>query len=105
MAAGSRAATDYPQQTNWCRVTDAKGDVVYEGDYLPLHGLAPLSLDNLQVGRADPDKLWVKGPVEGGPVPVIPLVSGDVLVPAADREALATRWAQNPAELQALTGQ
>ena len=94
---------DSEQQTNWCRVTDARGEVVYEGDYLPLRSQAPLSLTSIRLGYAAPDRLWVRGPDEGSPVPVIPLASGDVLVPAADRDALAARWAQNPAELQALT--
>ena len=97
--------TDHRQETNWCRVTDARGDVVYEGDYLPLHGQAPLPLEKIELSRADPDKLWITGPVEGGPVPVFPLANGNVLVPAADRDALATRWAQNPSELRAIARQ
>ena len=97
--------TDHQEQTNWCRVTDAHGDVVYEGDYLPVSGRVPVPTERIELSRSDPDKLWVKGPAEGGPVPVIPLSSGEVLVPAADRDALATRWAQNPSELQALSAQ
>ena len=97
--------TDRAEQANWCRVTDAGGQVVYEGDYLPLHGQNALPLEGIHLSHADPTKLWVSGPVEAAPVPVIPLVGGEVLVPASDRDALADRWAGHPQELQNLSGQ
>ena len=97
--------TDRAEQANWCRVTDAHGQVVYEGDYLPLRSQAPLTLSQINLSHADPAKLWVSGPSEGSPVPVIPLVGGDILVPSADREALADRWASNPQELESLSVQ
>ena len=97
--------TDRPEQSNWCRVTDARGEVVYEGDYLPVRGQNPLPLDRIELGHVDPRNLWVNGPTEGSPIPIIPLVGGDVLVPVGDREALADRWAGNPQELQTLSGQ
>ena len=96
--------TDRAAQANWCRVTDAHGQVVYEGDYLPLRNQVPLPLDRIELSHSDPTKLWVSGPTEGAPVPVIPLVDGDFLVPSADRDALADRWAGDPQELQNLSG-
>ena len=97
--------TDRTEQANWCRVTDAHGQVVFEGDYLPLRSQTPLPLDRIQLSRANPSSLWVHGPSEGSPVPVIPLASGDVLVPLVDREALADRWSGNPQELQSISAQ
>ncbi len=83
---------------DWCRVTDQKGTVLYEGDFLPVNSTQPVGDDQLQVAGANPRKIWVKGPVEGGPVPAIPLTSGSVLVPASDRYALMQRWASDPTE-------
>ncbi len=83
---------------DWCRVTDQKGTVVYQGDFLPLNSTRPLSNDQLTVANLNPKKMWVKGPVESGPVPVILLAGGNVLVPSADRDALIQRWAADSTE-------
>ena len=83
---------------NWCRVTDQKGMVLYEGDFLPVNSDQPLGNDQLNVAPANPRKIWVRGPAEGGPVPAIPLTGGAVLVPASDRDALKQRWATDPTE-------
>ena len=97
--------TDRAEQANWCRVTDSHGQVVFEGDYLPLSSPTPIPLELIALSQTDPARLWVKGPSEGSPVPVIPLVNGDVLVPMSDRDALADRWAGNPQELRNLSVQ
>ena len=93
------------QATDWCRVTDQKGSVVFQGDYLPADSPIAVSADELQVANVRPDRIWVRGPVEQGPVPVIALTNGKVLVPAADREALDQRWSLDPAELNRVSGQ
>jgi hypothetical protein len=98
-----RAKEDASADT--CRVTDAKGDVIYQGDFLPVDG-GPIVLDSQIKVAAEGEKrdLWVNGPAEGGPVPVIPLASGQVLVPADDTAALADRWRMNPDELRRVQG-
>ncbi len=88
--------------SDWCRVTDQKGIVLYQGDFLPTASTSPVGNDQLTVAPADPRKLWVHGPVEGGPVPAIPLINGTVLVPASDRYALLQRWATDPTEFDAI---
>ncbi len=94
------------EQSDWCRVTDAHGAVVYEGDYLPLRSPHALLLGSIEVSsQSDPARLWVKGPAEGSPVSIIRLVGGKILVPADDRDALAGRWTSNRQELQNLMGQ
>ena len=80
--------------------------MVYEGDFLPLEGGAALPGADLKVNQTqDPEKMWVESPSSGGPVPVILVRRGVVLVPAEDREALAARWASDPAELNEVRGQ
>ena len=98
---------DLVENANFCRVTDAHGIVIYQGDFLPVSGHRPLSQANLRVSSADLDldHIFVRGPAEGGLVPVIPLVGGELLVPAADSIALADRWTKNPDELQRIQAQ
>ena len=93
-------STDSAQNADFCRVTDDRGEVVYQGDFLPLRSQQPLPADQLQVGQMNADYLFVQGPAEEGPVPVIKLTNGVVLVPAADSEALADRWSNHPEELR-----
>jgi hypothetical protein len=83
---------------DWCRVTDQKGTVVYQGDFLPVNGTRALGNEELTVASINPKKMWVHGPVESGPVPAILLTSGNMLVPAADRDALLQRWARDSGE-------
>ena len=97
-------STDTEQNADFCRVTDARGEVVYEGDFMPLRGAQPVPADQLQMARISAEHLWVRGPAEEGPVPVIPLMNGKVLVPAADSDALADRWTNNPLELRQIQG-
>lgn len=97
---------DPGQGADLCRVTDHTGQVIFQGDYLPLHGAEALPAEELQVATGEVlNDLWVRGPAESGPVPVIPLANGKILVPAADADALADRWARNPDELHRITGQ
>ena len=93
-------STDSEQDADFCRVTDAQGQVVYQGDFLPLHSAIPIPADQLQVAPINADHLWVQGPAEEGPVPVIRLLNGSLLVPAADSYALADRWNSHPDELR-----
>jgi hypothetical protein len=97
-------STDTERNTDFCRVTDAIGEVVYQGDFMPFGSSVPLPADQLQVARINVEHLWVQGPAEAGPVPVIPLLNGQVLVPADDSEALADRWMNNPLELRQIQG-
>jgi len=97
---------DPGQSADLCRVTDHDGQVIFEGEYLPLHGSEALPEEELRIAtRQKLNSLWVRGPAENGPVPVIPLANGKLLVPVADNDALADRWAKNPDELNRITGQ
>ena len=92
-------------QAAFCRVTDAHGVVVFQGDFLPLNRWQPLQGESLQPHTLSHEQLWVHGPAEQSPVPVIRLASGALLVPTVDRDALADRWAGNPQELHQIVGQ
>lgn len=88
-----------PQQSSdWCRVTDQRGSVVFEGQFLPVDSTALVPVEGLQFAPIDKGRLWTYGPAEQAPVPVIPLANGQLLVPVADRPALLTRWANDPDE-------
>jgi hypothetical protein len=92
--------TNASEGDNWCRVTDQRGMVVYQGGFLPVGSPVPVPENQLKIAETAPDKMWVEGPFEAGPVPVIPLRNGQVLVPETDQAALATRWAKDPGEFQ-----
>lgn len=93
-----------PQQGNdWCRVTDAHGVVVYQGSFSPAQSEAAVPDGQLQIS-ASPSRLWIDGPAEAGPIPVIPLRNGQILVPTQDRQALLDRWSANPAEFHEIQG-
>ena len=94
---------DNEQGNDFCRVTDPKGIVVYQGAFAPYDYPAQLPNDQLKLANIKAN-IWVKGPAEDGPIPVIPLANGKLLVPVQDREALADRWSRNPAELRQLSG-
>jgi len=96
---------DIPEAASFCRVTDSRGVVIFQGDFLPLAGNRPVPQADLRVASVDLDQIFVRGPAEGGLVPVIPLIGGQLLVPAADSAALADRWARDPDELQRIEGQ
>ena len=91
---------DQQEDTDWCRLTDAKGTVVYQGAFMPISAGTPLPDDQLRVATLSKGQSWVNGPAAGGPVPVISLANGALLVPADDRDALLDRWNSNPQELQ-----
>ena len=93
---------DAEQNTNFCRVSDARGIIVYQGDFLPLRAQGPLPTDQLEVATLRDAKFWVKSPSQAAPIPVIPLRNGQVLVPAGDREALVDRWATHSEEFQSI---
>ena len=93
---------DPNEEADFCRVTDAKGTIVYQGAFLPYDSQEPLPQRDLRVISINPDKMWVVGPAAGGPVPIIPLANGRVLVPSADRYALQQRWANDATELTSL---
>jgi hypothetical protein len=96
---------DSANNTNWCRVTDAHGSVVFEGAYLPLPGSEPIPAAKLRIANVNPRRMWVLGPSERLPVPVIALEDGTLLVPASDREALIARWQEQPEEFARVTAQ
>ena len=94
---------DPAQGADLCRVTDHTGAVIYQGEYLPLHSRKIVPANELRVASGEKVKyLWVRGPAESGPVPLIPLANGKILVPVADSDALEDRWAKNPEELNRL---
>jgi len=86
------------EQTNLCRVTNQRGDVIFQGQFLPVDTQQPVPAAQLKIGTLDKDNLWTDGPAESAPVPVIPLADGQRLVPVIDRAAILDRWAANPAE-------
>ena len=96
---------DADEHANWCRVTDAQGAVVFQGRFLPIEGRAPVPASDLQIAPRNPSHLWVQGPTEAYPVPVIPLINGTLLVPADDQELLTARWSRSPEELNRLRAQ
>jgi hypothetical protein len=89
---------DLQQPSDWCRVTDQRGTVVFEGQFLPVDSPQPVPAAKLVIAPVDKATLWTSGPAEQSPVPVIPLEDGQRLVPAADRLAFLTRWADHPEE-------
>ena len=96
---------DAADGSDFCRVTDAHGAVIYQGEFLTVEGAARVPASQLQVAGGAQRDLWVQGPAEAGPVPVIKLTSGQVLVPRDDTAALAERWQQNPEELRRVSGE
>ena len=96
---------DLPEGANFCRVTDAHGIVIFQGDFLTVANSQPVPQSRLRIASANLDRMFIRGPAEGGLVPVIPLAGGELLVPAADSTALADRWARDPDELQRISGQ
>jgi hypothetical protein len=96
---------DGAQNADYCRVTDARGSVIYQGDFLPVNGSDPVPASELKIAVAGDDKIWVNGPAEGSPVPVLPLADGNILVPADDSYALGNRWTNNPEELHRIQGE
>jgi hypothetical protein len=83
---------------DWCRVTDQRGSVIFEGKFLPTDSPAPVPSTALTIGELSQHPLWTKGPTEAVPVPIIPLKDGQILVPEADRSLLLNRWAEDPTE-------
>lgn len=96
---------DLPEDANFCRVTDARGVVIFEGDFLAVAGNRPVPQADLRIASADLGHIFIRSPADGGLVPVIPLAGGELLVPAADSTALADRWAKDPDELQRIARQ
>lgn len=86
---------------NFCRVTNVSGAVIYQGDFSGVRTERTSKVPGTIV-LAKSGLGWVSGPVEGSPVPVIPLSDGSVLVPRDDRDALLHRWMANPEEWQRL---
>ena len=95
---------DTAEDSDWCRVTDAHGTVVYQGAFSPIQSENAIPNNQLQVSSNSGAYRWITGPAESGPVPVIPLRNGQVLVPRQDREALRDRWNQNPEEYRQIQG-
>jgi hypothetical protein len=86
----------------FCRVTDAHGIVIFQGDYVPVRDSRSVADGGAQNGSASSTLKWVQGPFEGAPVPMIPMSDGSWLVPLTDRDALVDRWNRNPDEWQKL---
>jgi len=97
-------SVDAGQNANFCRVTDPHGMVIYQGDFLPVSGMAAVPEQDLKASTNEEEKdLWVHGPTDDGPIPVIPLANGDVLAPIADQPVLAARSGDAPEGLRRAT--
>ena len=95
---------DEEQSADLCRVTDAHGTVIYQGEFLTVNGDAAVPDMQLRIAAATDESLWVDGPAGEGPVPVIPLVDGTLLAPAGETSALTDRWKSDPDELRRVHG-
>ena len=95
-------SNDPDRGTDSCRVTDAHGAVIFQGEFLPVNGSQAVPGDQLKIATSGKADMWVEGPTEEGPVPVIPLANGEILVPSDDAYALAVRWSKDPGEFQRL---
>ena len=81
-----------------CRVTDARGIVLFQGAFLAVKDARAIS-SGFSSGISSVGSLnWVNGPAEDAPVPLIPMSDGSILVPQQDRDALIDRWNQRPEE-------
>jgi hypothetical protein len=87
---------DSPDDTDFCRVTDNHGTVIYQGDFMSVSDTGQVPAGQLQIASMDSRELWVEGPGDALPVPAIALTNGKTLVPAVDSGALAVRWRKNP---------
>ena len=81
-----------------CRITDSNGIVIFEGEFLAVRNAKADEGDAEDTTPASGTLSWVNGPVEGTPVPLIPMSDGSFLVPLADRGPLLDRWNQHPEE-------
>jgi hypothetical protein len=94
--------SDVKSPTDWCRIANQSGDIIFEGRFLPVGKDKPLPDSQIRIAPYNIDHHMVTGPVESFEVPVIPLESGTLLVPATDAKPLAVRWKAHPDELTAL---
>ncbi len=94
---------NHGEENNYCRITDLNGTVVYEGAFVPYDHPGSLPDEQLHVSNKSTN-IWITGPAKRGPIPVIPMRNGEILVPVQDREALLARWSENPAELRQIAG-
>ena len=88
---------------SFCRITDNRGIVVFQGDYVPVRDAARVRAEPSAATPATGHLGWVTGPVEGISVPLIPMTDGTLLVPEDDRDALLARWNQHPEQWEDLT--
>lgn len=94
--------TDVKSPTDWCRIANQSGDVIFEGKFLPVGKDKPLPDNQIRIASYNIDRHMVTGPTETFSVPVIPLEGGTLLVPATDAKPLAVRWKAHPDELVSL---
>lgn len=95
--------SDIKSPTDWCRIADQSGAVLFEGKFLPVGKDKPLPDSQIKIATYNIDNHWVLGPTETFKVPVVPLEDGTVLVPSTDTHSLAARWKAHPEELTAVT--
>ena len=82
------------QQPNWgqdrCRLSTIDGTALFEDDYIPDQGGAPVPRGELQIDPVGTDFLWV-GDTQ---VPVVHLKNGKLLIPARYAKFLGdfTKW-------------
>ena len=93
---------DAEERTNWCKVTDSVGTVLFEGDFLPVPTETEVPVRKLKLRVVSPNQLFVRGPGDSLVPAILRSRAGLVLVPAEDVAALAARWKANPDEMNAL---
>jgi hypothetical protein len=97
---------DADRSADSCRVTDNKGIVIFQGEFLSMSRSSSVPNSELKVAnRTEARNLWIQGPSFTGPIPVIPLTNGDLLIPAEDSQVLRDRWNHDPDELSRLQRQ
>jgi hypothetical protein len=97
--------SDIKSPTDWCRIANQSGDILFEGKFLPLGQDQPLPDSQIKIATYNIDNHWVIGPTETFKVPVVPLEGGAILVPFTDTHTLAARWKAHPEEQQAILKQ
>ncbi len=90
--------SDVKSLTDWCRIANQSGDILFEGHFLPVGRDRPLPDSQIRIAAYNIDNHWVIGPTETFKVPVVPLEGGVILVPSTDTHSLATRWHSHPEE-------
>lgn len=72
---------DQSENTDRCKLTDVKGNTLFEDVFLPCEGPGPISKDNLVFDTRRTGYSWTGSYEKNVNVPVIFLVNGQILLP------------------------